>query len=194
MTLPAGNGDDDDLGGSFADQSLAGQLLDAAYAAPEDTSDSVPVSRLYAYATGRLHHPDLAIERALRANAELRAAYLGLLSRQAWAVSEVAMAAAAGAFPDRVIRSAAPALEHRLRVVVDGRQHFLVIELDPKSEIASGFDLSAVDRETGERHGYALSGPVQGVIQMRLPPDAPLLALLRKADTLITLSPEQPVS
>ncbi len=172
---------------AFADHAVAAELLEAAYTESDAAPAVVPASRLYAYATGTLHRPDLAIERALRGNTNLRAAYARMITGNALAVSEVAMAASSDAFPGRLIRSAAPALEHRLRVVEDRGRHFLVLELDPRAGPDESLRLSILDGETGERELVALPQPVEGAMQLRLAPDSPLFALLRRADTLLTL-------
>jgi hypothetical protein len=186
MTASQTDGPDDHKA-VFADHTVAAELLEAAYAQGDGAPAVVPTSRLYAYATGRLHRPDLAIERALRFNADLRAAYMRMIVGNAMAVSEVAMAASSDAFPERLIHSTAPELEHRLRVVEDKGRHFLILELDSRASLGQSLSLGVLDRETGERDVISLPAPVQGAIQLRLATSAPLFALLRRADTLLTL-------
>ncbi|MDP7539730.1 MAG: hypothetical protein QF726_04560, partial [Alphaproteobacteria bacterium] len=59
--------------------------------------------------------------------------------------------------------------------------------LGPGLAVPSSLSLGVLDRETGERDVISLPAPVQGAIQLRLATSAPLFALLRRADTLLTL-------
>ncbi len=188
MTILAGDGSDsnnpEDPVVRFADEVTAVDIIESMLS--RETT-AISVSRLYRHAMTPPDVVDLEVEQALRQNADLRAAFANIVSRRAWGVSEVAMAAGSYEAIERTIRCSAPPLEHKLRIVTDRGRHFLILELDQRTDHDRQLVLSVVDRATGERVVNRLPRPVRGVIQQRLIGEHPIEMLLRRADNLVTL-------
>lgn len=142
----------------------------------------ITASRILAYATGETRVADMAIERALRTEAGVRALYLETLSGFAIDASPVALAASEATLVERRIGEAT------LRLAAEAGVDWLILTLPETSPAVKALELRTHE---GEGLRLRLPAPVDGVVQLPLDPAFPELmtaaTLLRDPQTKLYL-------
>lgn len=179
------------LRSDFADISLARQLMIGVKNRIE-VERVITDRQIYDYAIGRIHRPDFAIETYLRANPGARARYVTLAVRYSWAASEVARAASSQEYPNRIIHERKRNLKHKLSVIEDSGQVFLVLEVDKRTKVSEPLTLTVINPETGETIEQPIPTPVAGFAQIIVAVDSPILNVLQSSQSVVTLSQNSP--
>ena len=158
-----------------ADAALALELLAAA---PVSAGQIVSPARLHAYAGRRREAVDLAIERQLRLNADMRALYRRFIGELSRYYTPAAMAAGTTEVPPR---SGAGWRMTAERSQAEPDQFILVIELDD-AQAAAPEVLILCDRNQAF-HYVEVPPARRGIIQMILDQEAEPIRLLRDPRT-----------
>jgi hypothetical protein len=141
----------------------------------------VSMSRLYAYAEGRIAYPDSEIEAALAASPSLRVANARLLSAGATYEFDLARAASDGDLLPRVGEGCAIRYEDSR---ADRDHVYVVIKVD--REGATPSQLVLFDREDNA-HRFDLPAPRRGIIQLLVERSSEMLEHLKDPATRVLL-------
>ena len=162
---------------AFAARQVSRELLDS----EDDNSNAVSMSRLYAYAEGRISYPDPEIETALVASPSLRAANSRLLTVGAVYQFDLARAASDGDFLPRRGEGCAIRYEDSR---ADRDHVYLVIEIEKTGAAPNQlvlFDSADVC------HRHDLPAPRRGIVQLLVERGSKVLELLRDPTTRVLL-------
>jgi hypothetical protein len=163
---------------AFAARQVSREMLSES---EDDSSKAISMSRLYAYAEGRIAYPDPEIETALATSPSLRAANSRLLAAGPVYEFELARAASDGDLLPRRGEGCTIRYEDSRAE----RDHvYVVIEIEQGGGVPAQLVLFDPDDNC---HRFDLPAPRRGIVQLLVERGSELLELLRNPTTRVLL-------